>query len=281
MQLSREVLSLPRAIAPDLEIVAIGDIHGRSDLLEALLDAAAATPRQAAARHVVFLGDLVDRGPDSLGALQLARDAAARVGAEANIGLYGNHEILMRMTLDAATPPERALHALEVWLGNGGDAVVEQLIGDAHWGEARSLLRRLREATPPWVAAWLAALRPHHRSGELLFVHAGVHPATPIESFLAEPWNTPLDAVDESAHWAWVRAPFLAHLPDARGFSGYFVVHGHSPLDRGYTKGHAEQARRFRLNLDGGSAMTGAAKMAILRGGLAEVVTARTHGSGA
>ena len=277
MPLTREVLTLPRAIAPDLEIVAIGDIHGRSDLLEALIDAAAATPRRAAARHVVFTGVLVDRGPDSLGALQLAREAAERIGAEATIGLYGNHEILMRMTLDAATPVAEGLDALQVWLGNGGDAVIEQLIGDTPWGEAPHLLMRLRQATPAPVAAWLASLKAHHRSGDVLFVHAGVHPAMPLESFLALPWDTPLDQVDESAHWAWVRGPFLDHKPDANGFSGLFVVHGHSPGDRGRTSGAAEQALRFRLNLDGGSAMTGAAKMAILCGGLAEVVTARAH----
>jgi serine/threonine protein phosphatase 1 len=274
MRLTLESLSLPRAIAPDLEIVAIGDIHGRPDLLDALIEAAAATPRRAAVRHLVFTGDLVDRGPDSLGALQLAREAAGRIGAQETLGLLGNHEILMRMTLDPTTPMRHALGALEVWLRNGGDAVVEQLIGDASWGEARQLLSRLRQATPAPVAAWLSGLRPHHRCGDVLFVHAGVHPAMPLDFFLAVPWDTPLDRIDESAHWAWIRAPFLNHRPDARGFSGYLVVHGHSPLDRGYTAGHAEQARRFRLNLDGGSAMTGQAKMAILCGGMAEIVTA-------
>jgi serine/threonine protein phosphatase 1 len=117
-------------------------------------------------------------------------------------------------------------------------------------------------------------LQSHHRSGAVLFVHAGVNPKIPLETFLAEPWDEPLDRVDEKAHWAWVRAPFLDHRPDERGFSGYFVVHGHTPLDRGHTRGHSEQVQRFRLNLDGGSAMTGIAKMAILRGDAAEIVTA-------
>ncbi len=122
---------------------------------------------------------------------------------------------------------------------------------------------------------WLRALRPHARSGEVLFVHAGVNPKMPLESFLARPWDEPLDRLEERAHWAWVRGPFLDHKPSGEGFSGYFVVHGHTPLDRGHTKGHAEQAQRFRLNLDGGSAVTKQAKMAILRGGVAEVVTAQ------
>ena len=278
MQLTREILPLPRAIAPDEEIIAIGDIHGRGDLLEALLDEAAKEPRQAAQRRVVFTGDLIDRGPDSLGALALARDAAVLIGAKETIGLMGNHEILMRLTLDPATPARVALAALDVWLGNGGDAVVEELIGpEAPGGGAHRLLRRLREATPAPVAAWLSGLASHYRSGRVLFVHAGVNPTLPIEGFLELPWDTPLDRFEEAAHWAWVRTPFLAHRPDAQGFQGYFVVHGHSPLDLGHTRGPAEQVRRFRLNLDGGSAMTGRAKMAILRGGLAEIVTARAN----
>ena len=89
---------------------------------------------------------------------------------------------------------------------------------------------------------------------------------------------TAADRLDDKTHWAWVRAPFLEHKPGPGGFFGLFVVHGHTPLDRGLTKSHAEQAERFRLNLDGGSAATGLAKMAILRGGVAEIVTAYAEG---
>ena len=275
MQFARETLPLPRAIEPGVEIVAVGDIHGRADLLDALLGAAAATPLGEPVRRLVFTGDLVDRGPDSLGALKLARDGGELIGAAETIGLMGNHEILMRLTLDAATPPKVGLAALRVWLGNGGDAVVEQMLrARLPKGEPRRILETIRAAAPEWVIAWLSSLRPHYVSGELLFVHAGVNPRLPLESFLSTPWDEPLDRVEEAGHWAWVRGPFLDHKPGEDGFSGYLVVHGHTPLDRGATRSHAEQVERFRLNLDGGSAMTGMAKMAILRGGLAEVVTA-------
>src|SRR5437016_10214892 len=96
MLLSRESLALPRAIAPELEILAIGDIHGRADLLDALLREAEATPRAARERKLLFTGDLVDRGPDSLGALALAAEAGGRIGASETVALMGNHEILMR-----------------------------------------------------------------------------------------------------------------------------------------------------------------------------------------
>ena len=154
--------------------------------------------------------------------------------------------------------------------------MVEQLLGrSAPKGETKRTLAALRAATPDWVTAWLGGLQAHYRSGGVLFVHAGVNPKIALDTFLSAPWSLPLDRIDERAHWAWVRAPFLDHKPDERGFSGYFVVHGHTPLDRGHTRGAAEQVARFRLNLDGGSAMTGQAKMAILRGGLAELVTVR------
>ena len=275
MLFAREVLTLPRAVEPDVEIVVVGDIHGRADLLDALLGAVAATPLGEPVRRLVFTGDLVDRGPDSLGALKLAREGGELIGAAETIGLMGNHEILMRMALDPAVPPKVGQAALRVWLGNGGGAVVEQLL-DARppKGEARRALEALRSATPEWVLAWLAGLRPHYRSGDVLFVHAGINPKQPLETALARPWDEPLDQLDDRAHWAWVRGPFLDYKPGENGFSGYFVVHGHTPLDRGSTRSHAEQVARFRLNLDGGSAMTGVAKMAILRGGIAEVITA-------
>src|SRR5580698_3241165 len=108
MRISREVFQLPRAIEADCEIIAIGDIHGRSDLLDALLQQAEREPRRAP-RRLVFTGDLVDRGPDSLGALALAAEAKVRIGADETIALMGNHEILMRLALDPSTAPKSAM----------------------------------------------------------------------------------------------------------------------------------------------------------------------------
>ena len=72
----RRGFSLPLGVSPEAEIFAVGDIHGRSDLLAALIDEAAREPKLRDKRAIVFLGDLVDRGPDSLGAIDLA------IGAE-------------------------------------------------------------------------------------------------------------------------------------------------------------------------------------------------------
>jgi serine/threonine protein phosphatase 1 len=271
-----EAFRLPREIEPEAEIFAVGDIHGRPDLLAALLDAAGASPRLEPRRKIVFLGDLIDRGPDSLAAIDLAIGAGAAVGAEETIALMGNHETMMRMALDPSTPSDDAIDALRAWMANGGDRVLQQfVVVDRPPADFAELLAAARACLPLRIERWLRDLRPNARSGGILFVHAGVNPRFPLESFLAAPWNTPIADLDEDRHWAWVRAPFLSSDPGRQGWDGYFVVHGHTPNDARRNPEHADQIRRYRLNLDGGSAMTGVAKMAILRGAEAEVVTAR------
>jgi serine/threonine protein phosphatase 1 len=267
---------LPLGVSPETEVFAIGDIHGRSDLLAALIDEAAREPKLRDKRAIVFLGDLVDRGPESLGAIDLAIGAKARIGADEAIALMGNHETMMRLALDPETPWDDALDAFDTWIGNGGDRTVAEFVKAGEPPEdLEDMLIRARAALPPRVHAWLSSLRPSWRSGQVLFVHAGVNPRVELETFLAAPWNTPLDKLDEDRHWAWVRWPFLEHRPAAEGFSGFFVVHGHTPNDARRDASHRDQIAAFRLNLDAGSAMTGVAKMAIIRDRRAGVVSAR------
>lgn len=274
--LDRVRYGLPRAGAEEVEIFAVGDIHGRSDLLAALLDAAAREPRRATRRVVVLLGDLVDRGGDSLGAIDLALEAAERAGGDEAVTLMGNHEAMMRLALDAATPHVDAIDALQTWIVNGGDKTLAEFVRfSATPADLDELLNDARQSLPPRVGDWLASLKSHWRSGGLLFVHAGVNPNVDLESFLAEPWNAPLATLGGDQHWAWVRRPFLSATPGPQGYGGYFVVHGHTPNDLRSDPSHADQIRRFRLNLDSGSVMTGVATMAIFRGARADVVTAR------
>ncbi len=272
---NRETFALPRAVAPGVEVFAVGDIHGRTDLLRALLDEAAGEPKRRERRAIVFLGDLVDRGADSLGAIELAIGAGQLIRADDEIALMGNHEAMMRLALDPTTPPEDALDALATWLHNGGTAVVRQLAGAALPDGPEQLLAAIRAALPETARRWLETLRPHWRSQGVLFVHAGVNPNVDLDAFLATPWNEPLAELDEERHWAWVRRPFLEASPGPDGFSGLFVVHGHTPLDAQPNPSHADQIRRFRLNLDAGSGLTGLAKMAVIRGSEAKVLTAR------
>jgi hypothetical protein len=71
-----------------------------------------------------------------------------------------------------------------------------------------------------------------------------------------------------------VRWPFLESAQGPEGFSGLFVVHGHTPNDARRSASHVDQIARFRLNLDAGSGLTGLAKMAVIRGDEAKVLTA-------
>ncbi len=271
----RRGFSLPLSVSPEAEVFAIGDIHGRSDLLAALVDQAAREPKLRDRRAIVFLGDLVDRGPDSLGAIDLAMAAKARAGADEAVALMGNHEAMMRLALDPTTPRDDAIDALDTWIANGGDRTMAEFVKTDEAPEnLDALLKIARAALPARVRAWLESLRASWRSGEVLFVHAGVNPQVELEAFLAVPWNIPLAELDEDRHWAWVRWPFLQHRP-RKGFGGFFVIHGHTPNDARRDPSHEDQIAGFRLNLDAGSGMTGTAKMAIIRGSQAEVVAAR------
>ena len=267
-------------VSPEAEVFAIGDIHGRSDLLAALIEEAGREPKLRDKRTIVFLGDFVDRGPDSLGTIDLAMAAKARVGADEAIALMGNHEAMMRLALDPETPWDDAIDAFDTWLANGGDRTVAEFLKTEELPESLDdLLAEARASLPPRIRAWLASSRASWRSGQVLFVHAGVNPEVELETFLAAPWNIPLAKLDEDCHWAWVRRPFLEHRPGPDGFSGFFVVHGHTPNDARREASHADQIAGFRLNLDAGSAMTGVAKMAIIRDRHAEVISTRgpTH----
>ena len=166
IRIEREVFALPRAIEPEAEIFAIGDIHGRPDLLAALLDAASAAPRREPRRKIVFLGDLIDRGPDSLGAIELSIAARAFIGADERISLMGNHETMMRMALDRATPAAVAIDALRTWMLNGGDEVLTEFIdADRPPASLPELLEAARASLPVHVERWLEDLEPHSRSG--------------------------------------------------------------------------------------------------------------------
>jgi len=272
----RRGFSLPLGVSPEEEIFAFGDVHGRSDLLAALIDEAAREPKLRDKRIIVFLGDLIDRGPDSLGAVDLAISAKARVGADVEISLMGNHETMMRLALDEKTPDDDAIDALETWLANGGDRTMSEFVKNEDRPDyLEDMLTEARASLPARLSAWLGSSGVSWRSGQALFVHAGVNPKVELEAFLAAPWNIPLAKLDEDRHWAWVRRPFLDHRPGPEGFSGFFVIHGHTPNDASRDASHTTQIAGFRLNLDAGSGLTGVVKMAIIRDRYAEVVSAR------
>ena len=144
-------------------LYSIGDIHGQCELLRDSLDR---IRRHAAARsvenpEVILVGDLVDRGPDSRGVVELAMGGFPGIRL---LTLSGNHEEWMTNALNARSDP---LH----WLHSGGAETVESY-GVAIKG--RNFLENFCSAVPDSHREWLASLPLMVRRGRNLFVHAGV-----------------------------------------------------------------------------------------------------------
>jgi Calcineurin-like phosphoesterase len=175
---------------------AIGDIHGCLDKLERLIAACEAHAAGRPARWV-FLGDYVDRGPDSRGVIELLMGRQqAQPGSI--VCLRGNHE---QMAIMAHADPR----AMPLWLANSGATTQRNYpetkgrIADAH-------------------LAWLSALPFCHDDGLRFFVHAGID--------LSEPLDRQEDDV-----MLWMREPFLSECDEVD--CGRFIVHGHTPLKGG------------------------------------------------
>lgn len=174
---------------------AIGDVHGCADLLDALL---ARIEVHAAARpyKLVFLGDYIDRGPDSAAVLQTIRRLHWS-DPERVTCLMGNHEAMLLSTL--SKPGADVL-----WLRNGG---VETL---ASFGVDEAA------AIPGEVLDWIEALPTMHADARRWFVHAGLRPGFDPAA---------CDVQDR----LWIREPFLSEDWDF----GRHVVHGHTPQTGG------------------------------------------------
>jgi serine/threonine protein phosphatase 1 len=175
---------------------ALSDIHGCLDKLERLVARCRADAGGEVAQFV-FLGDYIDRGPDSRGVLEfvigMQRNAPDRV-----ICLAGNHEDMALNTIDE---PGEADH----WIArNGGDKMLHS------YGVTDP------SKLPDDHVAWLRALKTHHDDGRRFFVHAGIDPSRPLDR-------------QSRRDMLWMREPFLS---DTRDY-GRFIVHGHTPQKGG------------------------------------------------
>jgi serine/threonine protein phosphatase 1 len=254
MHITEQTFEIGFACDPQDELILFGDIHGHAELLDALLDQAAKIRRTANRRRkLIFNGDLIDRGPESLRSLDLAIGASARLMAMV-IGLMGNHEQFLCIGLEEID--EISDLAISGWLRNGGGAVVQEMM-KINPGRDLDVPAALGEAR----LNWLRGLQSHHRSGQILAIHAGLNPAMSLSEALSQPWLMNMRSLREKNHWAWVREPFLDHVPAAgAGHHGYFVVHGHT-IPRDDAISTAEQIKRARINIDGGTYKTGRARM--------------------
>ena len=190
---------------------AIGDIHGRFDLLLALLARIEAdnARRGPAKTWLVFLGDLVDRGPDSRGVVE---HLATRPPAFARtVFLKGNHEEFLLSVLEGDDS------LVQHWLAYGGTECAESYGLTTGWmlnSTPHGIMERLQAQVPPDHVRFLREMHDSFRFGDYLFVHAGIRPGVPLDR-------------QQSRDLRWIREGFL----DDRTEHGVMVVHGHTIVE--------------------------------------------------
>jgi serine/threonine protein phosphatase 1 len=226
-------------------IYAIGDIHGRLDLLERMI---AAIGKDAGgsggASLIVTLGDYVDRGPKS-------REVLDRLSENpfpgAYVALRGNHEALLDAFL---ADPKVGAH----WQRLGGlqtlasfGVHISPLMGARSFDEAAA---RLRAALTPAQRSFLASLKMSLAVGRYFFCHAGVRPGVSLDK-----------QSDEDL--LWIRDEFL----DSAADFGKIVVHGHTPVVE-------PDVRANRINVDTGAFATGRLTCLVLEGARHRFITA-------
>lgn len=233
----KSILSRKRpAEPPEWPVYAIGDIHGRKDLLDHLLDQISAHNGDRAA-ELIFLGDYVDRGPDSCSVIETL---VSRPGDSQFrwTFLKGNHEAtLLDFLKDPSVGP--------AWFQYGGAETLMSygvrpplLKNDAAAWAAAS--EAFAQALPGTHAEFLRALESSADRGGYMFVHAGVDPALPLD-------------VQEEKDLLWIREAFLE---DSRRLERV-IVHGHTPEP-------APHRDARRIGVDTGAYQTGILTAAVI-----------------
>jgi serine/threonine protein phosphatase 1 len=210
-------------------IYAVGDIHGRADLLAALLTridedlkaSPIANPIQ------IFVGDYIDRGPRSRDVIDMliARKRKHRI-----VCLKGNHEDYVSQVLN---DPEK----LQEWKQVGGISTLLSYGLDpsrrADRDTDRNIANAFRQAVPDGHHRFIESLVLSFTCGDFFFAHAGVRPGVPLHQ------QSQLDLL-------WIRDDFLLHEEDF----GKVIVHGHTPTIE-------PDIRPNRINIDTGAFATG------------------------
>jgi serine/threonine protein phosphatase 1 len=214
-------------------VYAIGDIHGRADLLIATFAAIDSDRKTDEARGIdprlvteVYLGDYVDRGSHSRQVIDLLIE---RQRQRSIVCLAGNHESVFFDLLSGNG-------AYEEWLPFGGrETILSYGLSptDLAAMSAADRLTAIQTAVPTEHRSFLASLVLSWTTGEYVFVHAGVRPGVTIED------QSPRDLL-------WIRGQFL----DSEVSLGAIVVHGHTPVAE-------PDFRRYRINIDTGAYLSG------------------------
>jgi serine/threonine protein phosphatase 1 len=224
-------------VVPDLtRIYAVGDVHGCLAQLDRLLDLIRVDNATFSGNtRFVFLGDLVDRGPDSAGVIDRVMNLSR--GQKRCDTLMGNHEEAMLASFDGTADPRG-------WLSYGGSQTLESygIARAEQFASGFDLARRMVEAIPSDHLTFLRGLPDHLVIGDYLFVHAGIRPGVPIE-------------LQEAADLRWIRGGFLESEVDHQ----CIVVHGH-------TISPEPEQRANRIGIDTGCYQGGPLTALVLEG---------------
>ena len=215
---------------PGYRAYAIGDVHGRFDLLEQLLAKihSELQRRPAEKTLLIFVGDLIDRGSSSAQVIERLR-TYRRQGVQP-VFLLGNHEeVLLRILGGDA-------ELITKWRWFGGAECLQSYGLDpgrlAHVSDEEALAM-VRSAIPQSHVEFLESFADSCRFGDYLFVHAGIRPGIELEE-------------QSQADLRWIREPFLFDEAD----HGFVVVHGH-------TISVEVEERANRIGIDTGAYRTG------------------------
>lgn len=216
------------AIPEGQRVYAIGDIHGRLDLFELLVQAIENDDRQrgAARTSIILLGDLVDRGPDSAGVIAAARNLQRQRDVRI---IAGNHEEMLLLCLED-------IELLRHFLRFGGRETILSYLDDRTAFDSLTVEQTqaaMRDAIPAADVEFIRGLEDRIEIGDYLFVHAGIRPGVPLRE-------------QEVRDLHWIREPFLSSEAE----HGRCVVHGHTITD-------APDIRRNRIGIDTGAYMSG------------------------
>lgn len=212
----------------DRAFYAVGDIHGRADLLAELERKILADWEHQGRPDglLIFLGDYVDRGPQTAQVIERLIQGFPLPSAH----LRGNHE---QALLDFLDDPETG----EMWRRNGGGATLSSYgvdIGKFSLGCGfEHAARDLKALMPAAHLSFLEGLKLSFETGRYFFCHAGVRPGVPMEAQTAD-------------DLMWIREPFHSSRADF----GKIVVHGHTPVE-------TPEVLPNRINIDTGAVFSG------------------------
>jgi serine/threonine protein phosphatase 1 len=230
------------ARVPDgMRIYAIGDIHGRNDLLNALLTQIEADDRArgAADTHIIFLGDLVDRGPSSAAVVETT--LALKNSGRSIRFLMGNHEEVFVAACRKSDPK-----VTRFFLRIGGEAtVLSYPITRAEYMtlDMEQLTERLDTLVPSEHVEFIESFEDQIIFGDYVFVHAGIRPGVPLSD-------------QKPSDMRWIREGFI----DQRGDLEKVVVYGHTIYED-------VEERGSRIGIDTGAYDSGKLTALALEGG--------------